>query len=178
MLPACSSVADLALRQQFFIPTSQILARLLPYFPFQQSFQNVGQLSLSNPAFNMVPAQNKVSLGMTTGVTAGAGLGALSGLPALSQIAGLSRTGTAQLACGLRYDKATRGIYLADPVLEKLEIENVSSALSNPFRQLVNLVGPQLLNKYPIHTLDPSLASRLLTGMVVQENGIALQFGV
>ncbi len=125
----------------------------------------------------MVPEQNKVRIGLTTGMLAGERLGQLSGIPALGQIAGMSTGGTCQLACGLRYDRETRGIYLKDPVLEKLEIEHFSQVLTDPFRQVVNMFGPGLLDKRPIHTLDPSLASRFFAGMVVKPTGISLKFG-
>jgi hypothetical protein len=176
-LPGCATVADLALRNQFFIPTNYIAAKLNPYFPFQRGYQDVGQLSLSNPVFSMVPDQNKVRVGLTTGMLAGSRLGELSGIPALGQFAGMSTGGTCQLACGLRYDPASRGIFLKEPVVEKLDIQNFSTALTTPFRQLVNMFGPALLDKHPIHTLDASLASRFLQGMEVQPTGIALKFG-
>ncbi len=176
-LPACQTVSDIALLSQFFIPTTHIAAKLKPHFPFRRGYQDVGQLMLSNPVFSMVPDQNKVRIGLTTGMMVGSRLGQLSGIPALEQMAGMSSGGTCQLACGLRYDRETRGIYLKEPVLEKLEIDHFSSTLMDPFRQLVNMFGPGLLDKRPIHTLDPSLASRFLSGMVVQPTGIALKFG-
>lgn len=177
MLPGCGTVADLVLRNQFFIPTSHILAKLGPLFPFSRSYQSAGQMSLSNPVFSMVPEQNKVRLGLTAAMTAGSQIGQLSGISVLGNLAGLTTGGTCQLACGLRYDPTTRGIFLKEPVVEELDIHNFSSALSEPFRQVVNLFGPQILDKHPIHTLEPSLASRFLGGMEVQPTGIALKFG-
>lgn len=177
MLPGCGTVADLVLRNQFFIPTSHILAKLGPLFPFSRSYQSAGQMSLSNPVFSMVPEQNKVRLGLTAAMTAGSQIGQLSGISVLGNLAGLTTGGTCQLACGLRYDPTTRGVFLKEPVVEELDIHNFSSALSEPFRQVVNLFGPQILDKHPIHTLEPSLASRFLGGMEVQPTGIALKFG-
>ena len=177
LLPSCSTVADLALRNQFFIPTSHILAKMSPLFPFRRSYQSAGQMSLSNPVFSMVPDQNKVRLGLTAAMTAGSQIGQLSGIPALGSLAGLATRGTCQLACGLRYDPKTRGIFLKEPVVEKLDVDNFASTLTEPFRQVVNMFGPQILDKHPIHTLDASLASRFLQGMEVQPTGIALKFG-
>lgn len=177
LLPGCSTVADLALRNQFFIPTSHILAKLGPVFPYSRTYQSAGQMSLSNPVFSMVPEQNKVRLGLTAAMAAGSQIGQFSGIPALGSLAGLSTTGTCQLACGLRYDSKTREIFLNEPVVEKLDVHDFSSVLTEPFRQAVNLFGPQILKSHPIHTLDPSLASRFLSGMEVQPTGIALKFG-
>ncbi|YCM43512.1 hypothetical protein V2O64_19575 [Verrucomicrobiaceae bacterium 227] len=174
--PSCGTVADMALRGQYLIRAEQILAQLLPFFPFQRQMSGVGQVSLSNPVFTMAPDINKVRVGLTTGVSAASGLAQMTGIPALAQIAGRGTTGTCQLACGLRYDSATRGIFLREPVIERLEFQHLSSSLTTPFTQLVNLFGPQLLDRQPIHTLEPSLATRFLNSMVVQPGGIALKF--
>jgi len=183
VLPACSTVADLALRSQFFIPTAELLSRFNPLFPFQQSYQGLAKLSLSNPVFSMVPDQNKVRIGMTTGVTTGSGLGSLGGLGGLAGLgnlgglAGLNTGGTCQIACGLRYDQKSRGIYLSQPEVEKLDITGISSSLTTPFQQLVNTFGPKILDQHPIRTLEPSLAASFIDRMVVESTGIALKFG-
>jgi hypothetical protein len=174
--PSCATVADMALRGQYLIRVEQILAQLLPFFPFQRQISGVGQVSLSNPVFTMAPDINKVRVGLTTGIVAASGLAELTGIPALGQIAGRGTSGTCQLACGLRYDPATRGIYLREPAIEKLEFQHLSSSLTTPFTQLVNLFGPQLLDRQPIHTLEPSLATRFLKQMEVQPGGIVLKF--
>ena len=176
LAPSCTSIADLALRQQYLIGTQQILSQLLPFFPFQQQLPNVGTLSLANPVFEMAPDIHKVRIGLTTTAAAASGLAALTGIPALGSIAGRSTSGTCQLACGLRYDPSTRGIFLKEPQVEKLDLQNISPALTNPFRSLINTFGPQILDQRPIHTLEPSLASRFLNSFAIQENGIALKF--
>lgn len=176
MLASCATVADLALRQQYLIRTDQIMSALAPFFPFRQAVSGVGELALSNPVFGMVPDRNKVRVGLTTGLAAAAGLGRVTGIPALDQIAGRATSGTCQLACGLRYDRETRGIYLQDPEVEKLELSQLSSSLSGPIRSVINLFGPQFLNRHPIHTLEPSMATRFLNTMEVQPGGIALKF--
>ncbi|MFT6178209.1 MAG: hypothetical protein ACJAQT_003531 [Akkermansiaceae bacterium] len=174
--PACSTVADLALRQQYLIRTDQILAQLLPFFPFQQNYSGVGQLSLSDPVFTMAPDLNKVRVGLTSHIVAASGLGELTGIPALGRIAGQGTSGTCQLACGLRYDSKSRGLYLKEPAIERFEFDRLSSTLTQPLQQIVNLFGPQFLDQRPIHTLEPSLATRFLNSMEVQPGGIALKF--
>ena len=175
-LPSCATVADLALRGQYLIRAEQILAQLLPFFPFQRQLSGVGQVSLSNPVFSMAPDINKVRVGLTTGLAAAPALAELTGIPALRQIAGRQTSGTCQLACGLRYDPQTRGIFLREPMIERLEFENLSASLTTPFTQVINLFGPQFLDRHPIHTLEPSMATRFLNSMEVQPGGIALKF--
>ncbi|MFT6862565.1 MAG: hypothetical protein ACJAVK_001124 [Akkermansiaceae bacterium] len=177
LIPAsCATVADLALRSQYVIRTDQIMSALAPFFPFRQAVSGVGELALSNPVFGMVPDRNKVRIGLTTGLAVSAGLGRITGIPALDQLAGQTAAGTCQIACGLRYDRKTRGIYLQAPELEKFESDRLASSLINPIRSVINLFGPQFLERHPIHTLDPSLASRFLNSMEVQPGGIALKF--
>ena len=176
LLPACSTIADLALRQQYLIGTSQILSKLLPFFPLKQELQSIGQLSLANPVFTMAPDINKVRIGLTTTAAVSSQLGALTGIPALGNLGGRSTSGTTQVACGLRYDPKTRGIFLKEPEIEKLDLQNISPAYTNPLRGLINTLGPQLLDQRPIHTLEPSLASRFINSFEIQPNGIALKF--
>lgn len=176
ILPSCSTVADLALRSQYLIRTDQILAQLLPFFPFQRQVSGVGQIALADPVFAMAPEINKVRVGLTTSMAAASGLAELTGIPALGRFAGRRTSGTCQLACGLRYDPETRGIFLNEPAIEKLDLDQVPPSFTTPLRTLVNSFGPQFLNQHPIHTLEPSLASRFLNAMVVQPGGIALKF--
>jgi hypothetical protein len=176
MAASCATVADLALRSQYLIRPEQILSQLLPYFPFSRQAAGIGQVNLANPVFSMAPDINKVRVGLTTGLAAAQGLGERTGIPALEQIAGRATSGTCQLACGLRYDSQSRGIFLREPVVEILDFEHLPPSLTNPIRQVVNLFGPQFLDRHPIHTLDPSLATRFLNSMEVQSGGIALKF--
>ena len=176
LLPSCTSFADLALRQQFLIGTQQIRGNLLPFFPLQQQLQGVGQLSLSNPMIAMAPDINKVRIGLTTTAAAASGLGSLTGIPVLESISGHSTSGACQVACGLRYDPNTRGIFLKEPVIERLDLQNISPTLTEPFKALINTLAPKILDQRPIHTIEQSLASRFLNAFAIQENGIALKF--
>jgi len=176
LLASCGPIADLALRQQYLIGTQQILGQLLPFFPFQRQYQGLGQISLAKPTFTMAPDINKVRIGLTTSAATATGLGRLTGIPALENFSGRSTSGTCQLACGLRYDTKTRGIFLKEPEVEKLDLQNIPTTYTNPLRSLINTLGPQLLDQKPIHTLEPSLASRFLNDFTIQQNGIALKF--
>lgn len=152
------------------------MSALIPFFPFRKSVNDVGEIALSNPVFGMVPEKNKVRVGLTTGLATSAGLGKLTGIPVLDQLAGQTATGRCQLACGLRYDRETRGIYLQEPELEEFESDRIPSSMTGPIRSVINLFGPQFLNRHPIHTLEPSLAARFLNTMEVQPGGVALKF--
>jgi len=66
------------------------------------------------------------------------------------------------------------------PLLNQIagSTHNGQCTLACGLRQLLNSFGPQILDRYPVHTLEQSLATRVLKSMTVKENGIALGFGI
>jgi len=180
LFSSCSEVANLsrlALASQYLVDSNSMLSKMLPYFPFNQSYSGVGQVSLSEPVVSMIPDQNKIRLGLTANAGIAEGVAGQPGLGFLRNLGGQSTSGTCQLACGLRFNPEDNGIYLKDPVVEKLDFQNLSQSYTQPARNLLNLVGPQILDRYPIHTLKPSFATRAIQAMTVQQQGLLLDFG-
>ncbi|MGJ8725581.1 MAG: hypothetical protein ACSHYB_13565 [Roseibacillus sp.] len=178
-LPSCSglnNLANLALQSNYLVNSSSLLSRLLPHFPFNRQYSGIGQVSLSQPSLAMVPEQNKVRLGLTANAGLANQLSQQTGLSILNDIAGRSTSGTCQLACGLRFNPADNGIYLKEPVLEELNLQGLASSYTEPARGLINLIGPQILDKYPVHTLEPSFTTRALSSLAVKKNGLLLDF--
>ena len=181
LLPSCSNLSNLgrlALQSSYLVNTSSLLSRLLPFFPFNKQYQGIGQLGLSQPVLSMVPEQNKIRLGMTATAGLADQLGQNLGLDLLRGLGGQSTSGTCQLACGLHFNPADNGVYLKEPVLEQLNLGNLGSQYTEPMRGLVNLIGPQILDRHPIHTLQSSFATRALQSLVVKDNGLLLDFGL
>lgn len=163
---------------QYLINTEMILREVLPHFPYQQDFSGLGTMKALNPQFGLIPEKNKVRVGLDLQASLAAGLGALTGIAALDQFSGGYQQGSCQLACGLRYDPKTRGIYLKDPEIERLNLQNIPTHYTGYAQSLLNGIGPQLLDKHPIHTLEPSIASKVLRSINVQREGVALGFGL
>lgn len=179
VLPSCSSLGNLgrlALQSNYLVGTNSMLTRLLPFFPFNRQYSGIGQISLSQPVLAMVPDKNKVRLGLTANAGLANQLGQQSGLGFLNKLAGQSTAGTCQLACGLRFNPKDNGIYLQEPELEELNLQGLASSYTEPVRGLINLVGPQILDKTPIHTLESSFATRALSSLAVKDNGLLLDF--
>ena len=174
---SCAGITS-ALIPNYLISSNMIISRLLPHFPYSQSAQGIGQVRLTNPAVSFAPDINKVRLNL--GVEAGLSntLSQLTGIKALDSITKLSTKGSCQIACGLRYQKETRGIYLQNPTVEKLQLSNIPAQYADQSKSLINTLAPHLFNQYPIHTLEASLATRFLGSMTVKSNGIALGFGI
>ena len=128
----------------YLISSNMITQKLLPHFPFQKDFAGIGTINAINPKISMAPDINKVRIGL--GVQAGLaqGLGKITGIPLLNQIAGSTHNGQCTLACGLRYDPSTRGIYLKDPVIEQLQLGQIPTQYTNNAQQLLNSFGPQI----------------------------------
>ena len=154
-----------------------MLSKMLPYFPFNKQYSGIGQVSLSDPVFSMVPEQNKIRLGLKANAGLANGLANQTGLNFLRNLDGRNTSGTCQLACGLRFNPEDNGIYLKEPVVEELQFDDISSNYTAPARNLLNLLGPQILDRYPVHTLKPSFATRALQAFTVQEKGLLLDFG-
>ncbi len=148
----------------FLIKPQMMMSKLTPHFPFQQGYKGLADISFSNPVLSMVPESDKVRVGLTT-------LGGIRGT-------GRKLGGRCQIACGLNYDPKTRGIYLKDSVVEDFTLTGVSSQLTSGIRDVANLVGKNLLERYPVYTLGDSAGLGLLKKMNVTDQGILLSFGI
>ncbi len=172
---ALSSCAGSSFLPSYLISNEMIISQLLPHFPFNKSLSGIGSIGLTSPSVSFAPDINKVRMNM--GVQIGLGE-SLALIPGLSSLANSLQKGTCQLACGLRYDRNTRGIYLKDPTIESLQLNGVGNNYSNRVTGLVNALAPSIFNQYAIHTLQPSIATTFLGSMTVKDNGIALGFGL
>ena len=178
-LSSCTSLTNigrLALQSNYLVDTNSLLSRLIPFFPFNRQYSGVGQVNLTQPTLAMVPEKNKVRLGLTATAGLADQLGQNTGLSFLNNLAGRTTSGTCQLACGLRFEPSNNGIYLKEPELEELNLQGLASSYTEPARGLINLVGPEILDKHPVHTLEPSFATRALSELSIQKNGLLLDF--
>lgn len=145
------------------IQPQMIMAKLSPYFPYQKSYQGLAAVNFSNPIISPIPDAEKIRVGLTT----------QGGL-----IGGRQFGGTSQLACGLRYDPTTRGIFLKDSTLEDLTLNGVNPQLTTGIRDIANLIGNDILERYPVYTIPNQTGLGLLKKMNVTNNGILLTFGL
>ena len=163
---------------RYVINSHRIASELLPYFPYQQNIQNVASLSLRNPTISMAPNLNKVRLGLSVQAATNQNLAQLTGITQLSALAGRKTTGICQLVCGLRYERSNRSIYLEDPVVESLTLDNLTPAVEQSVIQLINTLGPRLLDRHPVYTLKDEPGAAFLKAIRVQSNGVALHLGL
>ncbi|MDB9741327.1 DUF1439 domain-containing protein [Akkermansiaceae bacterium] len=146
------------------IKPQTIVSKLAPHFPYRKNYQSLAGVSFDDPVVSMVPNAEKVRVGLTT----------LAGLNGVGQQIG----GRCQLACGLRYDPESRGIYLKDATLEDFSFNGANSQLTSGFASVANSVGNTILERYPIYSLANYPGAGLLKNMNVTNEGIALGFGL
>jgi len=146
------------------IKPQMMMSKIAPQFPYNKNYQGLVDLNFSDPVLSMVPEADKVRVGLTT-------LGGLRG-------GGQQLGGRCQLACGLHYDPETRGIFLKDSVLEDFSLAGIPNQLTSGIRDVANLVGKDLLERYPVYTLGNQTGLGFLKKMNVTDNGILLSFGL
>lgn len=146
------------------IKPQNIVSKITPHFPYQQNYKGIAGISFADPVVSMVPDAQKVRVGLTT----------LAGITGSDKQAG----GRCQLACKLRYDPDTKGIYLKDTTLEDFDLNGVNSQLTSGFTSIANTLGNNILERYPVYSLANRPGAGLLKTMDVTNEGIKVGFGL
>jgi len=168
MLTQCAGInlTD-PLSPSVLISPNQMNTRLNQQFPVSKSHPSgIAKLEFADPVCSMVPEQEKVRVGLTTSV--------LSGLLGSSKSLG----GRCQLACKVRYDKESRGVFLDQPFLEDFTLAGIPSNWTSGARQLANIVGTEYVERYPVYTLPSTFGTQLLKSITTESGGIRLKFGL
>lgn len=170
LLNSCADIGGLenlglgsGLMPTLLIKPHMMMSKLAPNFPYQKSYQGLASATFSNPIITPIPDAEKIRVGLTTqgGITGGTQLG-----------------GTCQLACGLRYDPDSRGIFLKDSTVEDLTLTGINTQLTSGIRDIANLVGKNILERYPVYTIPNQTGLNFLKKMNVTNDGILLSFGI
>ena len=174
LLNSCSGISQLnelgqlglgaGLSPTLLIKPQTIVSKMTPHFPYSQSYQGIANVNFADPVVSMVPNAEKVRVGLTT----------TAGITGTNQQVG----GRCQIACGLRYDPDTRGIYLKDATLEDFNLNGVNSQLTSGFQTVANNLGNNILERYPVYSLAERPGIGLLKNMNVTNDGILLNFGL
>jgi len=160
LLASCATLQTVAglLNNQLVLGPSQLQAQLDRRFPRDYD-QGMVTLVLLNPRLSIPAGDNRLRLDMDIGFR---GLGS----------DGSSPVGRFAVASGIRFDARTRGLHLADPSLEAIEIPRLGGALNSTGRDLVNRWLRDYARDEPVYTLDDVYA-RLRPGQTVTSTTIA-----
>jgi hypothetical protein len=132
-------------------------------FPLQRSLGNgLFNASLATPEVSFLTAQNRIGL--------------ITNFSATSLLAGEVK-GRIGLSGSLRYDPAQRALYLQDPNLESLEVNQGSAELGKALRPALNIMLNEYLRANPLYQFKQDEMRYAgndidITKISVVENGI------
>jgi hypothetical protein len=167
VLAGCSTLglvgALLGDRLSFTAP--QLQAQLDRNFP--RDYDKLGgllTLSVLHPRLSIPQGSNRLRLDFDVGVGAP---GRDSRTPA----------GHLAIASGLRWDPSTRGLHLADPSIESLQLAGMGETLTPAARDLVTRWLSDYARREPVYQFDDTLLQRLQSrsiGDTTIENGLVV----
>ncbi|MEY8876050.1 MAG: hypothetical protein AB9M60_06055 [Leptothrix sp. (in: b-proteobacteria)] len=164
-LSGCSALPkDLLLTEQ------QMLDALVGRFPVQRRFAEIFDLKLSQPSLKLLPADNRLALGLGVGV----------------QERLLTRrefTGNWAFSSGLKLDLADASVRLADVRTDSLRIEGLPSSVAGPLdvfggRLIDDLLEGQVLHRFDQRVFDTARQFGLKADSLrVTQAGVVLKLG-
>ncbi|AOJ30777.1 DUF1439 domain-containing protein [Burkholderia metallica] len=110
-------------------------------FPYQKTVAQVVDVSLANPAVNLLPDQNRVAVQLDAHFAS----------PFLRAPVSGKFTVSGQLA----YDAPTRSVVLRSPAVDSLALDGDAQMYAQQVGAAAGLLATQLLTNYPIYTFKP-----------------------
>lgn len=137
LLASCASLVG---KRTVELPLAQLQDAMARKFPFNNRYLELFDVNLTNPRLSLQPGTNRV---LTT-------LDASVAPPFMSA----PWKGSFTLSGMLRLDPAQRAVILAEPRMEKMAIDGMSSTYANQLAKAGKLIVEQLLQDMPIYTFD------------------------
>lgn len=133
LLSACTTLVP----KDYLVTQDKLDLAWAKSFPLQRSLGNgLFNVSMATPEVSFLTAQNRI--GLVTNFTAS------------SLLAGEVK-GRIGLSGSLRYDAAQRALYLQDPNLESLEVNQGSTELGKTLRPALNMMLNEYLRANPVY---------------------------
>ena len=140
LIAGCTSL--LAPEERELVVSAERLSELLDRrISIDKNFFDVLQVKTSNPKVVLDPQTQRLRVDLEVRV----------GHPFSSR----PLTGRTGISGGLAFDSQTRTVLLTEPQVEKLDLDEVPSGLRDPIAMLSRTLGRELLDKYPLVTLEP-----------------------
>lgn len=176
-LVSCASSSGFSMFPKYLVTPEMMNGEITKHFPYNHEIYALGSLRAFSPTLSLLPSQNKVRLHSQISLSPSASMSGLINrfIPKHSTTV---YDGIITLNSGLRYEGASRGIYLQEPTVHALQLHGVPSAFTRQVQVAVNAFLPDFIEKKPVHTLDHSLAAQTLKSITVREEGVALGFGL
>ena len=163
LLAGCATLSTVVglLGNQLVLGAPQLQGYLDRRFP--RDYEKAGglvTLTLLNPRLSIPPGDNRLRLDFDMGFR---GLGHDSSAP----------VGHFAVASGLRFDAGTRGLHLAGPTIEAIDIPKLGGALNDTGRDLVNRWLQDYSRDEPVYRIDDSVFAQLRPGQGVESTVIS-----
>ena len=158
-------------RHEITITPAQIDAKLAETFPVEKTYFLLFHFNFANPDVVFLPDSNRVQVG----------LNATLDLRIPGNVK--SRGGKFITSFGIRYDSDEKAVYLTDPVVEKIEIEDVPEKYLEKVSLAATKAAGELFLTLPVYQLKgtdakSTAAKVLLKDIQVTEQKIVLSLGI
>jgi len=166
-LTGCVGVDPKTGAYSVIVPMKTIDTKMQKEFPIERKIQ-YGKLGLSNPSV-IGSATQKEKLAIKVDFKVSNFL-----FPA-----GIK--GGINLTSGIRYDSKTKDLFLDNPMLEELTLENASfSKIVTPsMRKEIEKIIAEVVTHYPIYNLeDKGMAAGFVKNITIRENDVYLNLGL
>lgn len=158
-------------RYEVIIPQAQIDQALSERFPTTKRILILFRITLSEPVATLMPDSNRVRIGMKADLNVKIG--------DRDENVG----GSVSILTGLRYSTGRHQFFLADPVIEKVDLRGLQPEFSDRVAKGVLAMSKEHLESIPIYTLKSdgakqSLARMLLRDFQVRNGAIHITLGI
>jgi hypothetical protein len=148
------------------VPMGIINSTLAEQFPIKES-RSFGTVEMLNPNILAQEGTDKLSIGTAFNIT--------------SMLMPNGIGGSLKLSSGVRFDPATKNLYLASPMVQELTFQDFSLAkyLTTDMRNALGLLIAETISKKPIYNISKAgVGSGFVRGIDVRNGQIFLTFGL
>lgn len=162
-----SSCAALLGPRNVDIPLSRLQEAVARHFPFNNRYLELLDISVSNPRIALEPGTNRILTSMDTTIAP----------PFLSR----SWSGNIAISGQLKVDMARNALVLAEPRVEKFNVNGLDLPYANQITKIGKLLAEQLLENMPLYTFRPEDfryggMNFIPTRITTQSNGLVITF--
>ena len=163
---ACVGVDPQGRGYSVAVPMEMINSTLAGQFPLKET-RSFGTVEMLDPNILGAAGSDKLSIGTGFNIT--------------NMFMPNGIGGNLSLSSGVRYDPATKNLYLANPMVQDLKFQDFSLAkyLTNDMRNALGLLIAETISKKPIYNISKAgIGSGLIKGIDVRNGQIFLTFGL
>lgn len=153
------------------ITEDQINSALEEKFPVSETYLNILEVKLESASAQLTEGSDRMLVSLNASV-------ALK-----DNGTGSSFTGTIDVSTGIGYNPETGEVFLKDPVVDSLRIDNFPEEYLEALTAIVDILVGVVLDGFPIYVLEPediptAIASLFLKDVSIENGYLVLTFGL